>query len=194
MNKLRRKIYMTAGYNTVSMGTGRKEFHPKKPRPGLEHYIAEAGKGSVAQAADPSVVDDGVVGNFMAARFNHQGHLGALFALVHPSFAYKPSIRVEGACASGGLALVTAVKSVLSGQADVSLAIATRYAYMITALCGRALPLFWLGVACGPNRRDNAASGSHDFEVNQDSQFYSTSLSTRSGSHPPGNRLPSATG
>ncbi len=28
-----------------------------------------------------------------------------------------------------------------------SLAIAARYAYMIAALCGRALPLFWLGVA-----------------------------------------------
>ena len=49
MNKLRRKVYMTAGYNTVSMGTGRKEFHPKKPRPGLEHYIREAGRGVLQQ-------------------------------------------------------------------------------------------------------------------------------------------------
>ena len=39
MNKLRRKVYMTAGCNTVSMGSGRKEFHPKKPRPGLDDYI-----------------------------------------------------------------------------------------------------------------------------------------------------------
>ena len=41
MKKLRRKVYMAAGYNTISLGTGRKEFHPKKPRPGLEKYIKE---------------------------------------------------------------------------------------------------------------------------------------------------------
>ena len=41
MKNLRRKIYMTAGYNTVSMGTGRKEFNPKKDRPGLEEYLKE---------------------------------------------------------------------------------------------------------------------------------------------------------
>ena len=42
---MRRKVYMAAGYNTISLGTGRKEFHPKKPRPGIEHYFEEAAKG-----------------------------------------------------------------------------------------------------------------------------------------------------
>ena len=97
MKALTKPVYLVCGASTVFLGTGRKEFHPKKPRPGLEHYIAEAGRGAVSQAADPSVVDEGVVGNFMAARFNHQGHLGAMLALVDPSFVYKPSIRVEGA-------------------------------------------------------------------------------------------------
>ena len=136
MKAFHKPVYLVCGDSTVFLGTGRKEFHPKKPRPGLEHYIAEAGKGAVAQAADPSVVDEGVVGNFMAARFNHQGHLGAMLSLVHPSFAYKPSIRVEGACASGGLAVVTAVKSVLSGQADVSLAIGVEVQNTVKAIYG----------------------------------------------------------
>ena len=35
MSKLRSKVYMAAGYNTISMGTGRKEFNPKKARPGF---------------------------------------------------------------------------------------------------------------------------------------------------------------
>jgi acetyl-CoA acetyltransferase len=136
MKALAKPVYLVCGDSTVFLGTGRKEFHPKKPRPGLEHYIAEAGRGAVSQAADPSVVDEGVVGNFMAARFNHQGHLGAMLALVHPSFAYKPSIRVEGACASGGLAVVTAVKSVLSGQADVALAIGVEVQNTVKAIYG----------------------------------------------------------
>ena len=49
MTKNRRKVYMVAGYQTVSLGTGRKEFHPKKPRPGLEEYIREAGQGTLKQ-------------------------------------------------------------------------------------------------------------------------------------------------
>ncbi len=136
MKAFHKPVYLVCGDSTLFLGTGRKEFHPKKPRPGLEHYIAEAGKGAVAQAADPSVVDEGVVGNFMAARFNHQGHLGAMLSLVDPSFAYKPSIRVEGACASGGLAVVTAVKDVLSGQADVSLAIGVEVQNTVKAIYG----------------------------------------------------------
>ena len=45
MTTNRKKVYMTAGYQTISLGTGRKEFNPKKPRPGLEEYIREAGPG-----------------------------------------------------------------------------------------------------------------------------------------------------
>ena len=78
MNKLRCKVYMTAGYNTVSMGTGRKEFHPKKPRPGLEDYIREAGRGTLQQVGGAANIDEGVIGNFMAARFNGQGNLAAV--------------------------------------------------------------------------------------------------------------------
>jgi acetyl-CoA C-acetyltransferase/acetyl-CoA acyltransferase len=96
MNALRKPVYFTCGDYTVSLGTGRSEFSPKKERPGLEHYIAEAGKGALSQIPDPKAVDEGVVGNFMAARFNKQGHLGAMLSLVDPSLEYKPSTRVEG--------------------------------------------------------------------------------------------------
>lgn len=36
MKHKRRRIFMAAGYETVSFGTGRKEFHPRKSRSGLE--------------------------------------------------------------------------------------------------------------------------------------------------------------
>ena len=84
MKALRKPVYFTCGDYTVSLGTGRKEFNPKKERPGLEHYIAEAGKGVLAQIPDAAAIDEGVVRNFMAARFNRQGHLGAMLSLVHP--------------------------------------------------------------------------------------------------------------
>jgi hypothetical protein len=49
MNKLRRKIYMASGYNTISLGTGRSEFNPRLERPGLEHYMKEAGQATLKQ-------------------------------------------------------------------------------------------------------------------------------------------------
>lgn len=134
--KPRRKIYMTAGYNTISMGTGRKEFNPKKERPGLEHYLKEAGQGTLNQIGGATNVDEGVVGNFMSARFNKQAHLGAFMAMIDPALRYKPSLSVEGACASGGLALVTGVKSVLSESADVVLAIGVEVQNTVKAIYG----------------------------------------------------------
>ena len=78
MTKLRKPVYACAPFHTMFLGPGRKEFHPKKPRPGIEHYVLEAGKGCLAQVANPGALDEGVIGNFMASRFNRQGHLNAL--------------------------------------------------------------------------------------------------------------------
>jgi len=121
MQTMPKPVYLAAGAYTVSLGPGRREFSPRTGRPGLDHYIREAGRAALAQIGDPAVIDDGVIGNFMAARFNRQGHLGSLMTIVHPALEYKPALRVEGACASGGLALATGIKSVLSGLAEVVL-------------------------------------------------------------------------
>lgn len=136
MNSLRKPVYFTAAYNTVSFGSGRKEFHPKKSRPGLEHYINEAGKGVIDQINDAINIDEGVIGNFMAARFNNQGNLASLMVNVHPSLQYKPMVRVEGACGSGGLSLTTAVKSVLAESADAVLSLGVEVQNSVKAIYG----------------------------------------------------------
>lgn len=134
--KLRKKVYMVAGYNTISMGTGRKEFNPKKERPGLEHYLKEAGQAVLAKIGGAGNVDETVIGNFMASRFNRQAHLGAFAAYIDEGLRYKPSIRVEGACASGGLALVTAIRSVLAETAHVVLAMGVEVQNTVKAIYG----------------------------------------------------------
>ncbi len=136
MKKLRKPVYAAAGYNTISLGSGRKEFHPKKPRPGVEHYMTEAGKGVLEQITDAKQIDEGVVGNFMAARFNKQGHLAAIIPDIHPEFKYLPCTRTEGACASGGLALYTAIKSILAETADVVLVIGVEVQNTVKAIYG----------------------------------------------------------
>jgi acetyl-CoA C-acetyltransferase/acetyl-CoA acyltransferase len=133
---MRKKIYMAAGYNTVSLGTGRKEFHPKKPRPGIEHYIKEAGQGTLKMINGAKNVDEGVIGNFMASRFVKQAHLGAFLPIIDEGLKYKPSLRVEGACGSGGLSLITGIKSVLSDSADVVLSMGVEVQNTVKAIYG----------------------------------------------------------
>ncbi len=136
MKKSRRKVFMTAGYQTIALGTGRKEFNPKKPRPGLEDYIREAGRGVLAQIGGGGNVDEGVISNFMAARFNRQGNLAALIPAIDDSLRWKPCTRVEGACGSGGLGLVAAIKSVLAGTAEVVLTIGVEVQNTVKAIYG----------------------------------------------------------
>ncbi|MDZ7778146.1 MAG: hypothetical protein U5L09_22265 [Bacteroidales bacterium] len=133
---MRKKIYMTAGYNTVSFGTGRKEFNPKKSRPGLEHYLSEAGKATIEKLGGAQNIDESVVGNFMAARYNKQGHLGAFAPMIDPKLTYKPSLRVEAACASGGMSLLTGMKSVLAETADTVLAMGVEVQNSVKAVYG----------------------------------------------------------
>jgi acetyl-CoA C-acetyltransferase/acetyl-CoA acyltransferase len=136
MKKLRRKVYMTAGYNTISLGTGRKEFNPRKPRPGLEKYIKEAGEATLKAIGGAQHVDDCVIGNFMAARFNKQANLPAFFPMIDEGLMYKPAIAVEGACASGGLALIAGIKSVLAETADVVLTVGFEVQNTVKAIYG----------------------------------------------------------
>jgi acetyl-CoA acetyltransferase len=136
MKKMRKKVYMTAGYNTISMGTGRKEFNPKKERPGLDHYIKDAGQGVLKQIGGAEKIDESVIGNFMAARFNKQAHLGGFAGAIDPKLEFKPSLSVEGACGSGGLSLITGIRSVLAETADTVLSIGVEVQNTVKAIYG----------------------------------------------------------
>ena len=136
MKKLRKKVYMTAGYNTISLGTGRREFHPKKPRPGIEHYIKEAGQGTLKQIGGAKNVDEGAIGNFMASRFNRQGNLPGFIPMIDEELQWKPCTSTEGACGSGALALMSGIKSVLAETADVVLTIGVEVQNTMKAIYG----------------------------------------------------------
>ncbi|MFO8129729.1 MAG: hypothetical protein R6T99_07535 [Bacteroidales bacterium] len=134
--KLRKKIYMTAGYNTISLGTGRSEFNPKKSRPGIEHYIKEAGQGTLKKIGGAKNIDEGVIGNFMAARFNKQGNLPGFIPYIDEELQWKPCSSVEGACGSGALALVAGMKSVLADTAGTVLTVGVEVQNTVKAIYG----------------------------------------------------------
>jgi acetyl-CoA C-acetyltransferase/acetyl-CoA acyltransferase len=109
MPGLRKKVYVAAEYTTTFFGPGRKEFNPKKPMPGFETYLKDTAQGTLSQLENPDF-DEGVIGNFMAARLLKQGNLPGFLPFVVPGLRGKPCTGVEGACASGGLALMRPVK------------------------------------------------------------------------------------
>lgn len=115
--RLRKRVFIGAGYNTTCFGSGRKEFHPKKPMPTFETYLREAAGGVLAQIPNPDF-DEGVIANFMAGRFLKQGNLPGFLPMAVAGLAGKPCTRVEGACGSGGLALAAAARSILAETAD----------------------------------------------------------------------------
>jgi acetyl-CoA acetyltransferase len=134
--KMRKKVYMVAGYNTISMGTGRKEFNPKKERQGIEDYMKEAGQAVLKEIGGAGNVDECVVGNFIAARFNNQANLAGFFPYIDKGLAFKPAVRVEGACGTGALALMSGIKSVLADTAEVVLVIGVEVQNTVKAIYG----------------------------------------------------------
>ncbi|CAJ1025087.1 Thiolase, N-terminal domain/Beta-ketoacyl synthase, N-terminal domain/Thiolase, C-terminal domain containing protein, putative [Leishmania lindenbergi] len=134
-------VFIVGGHITPFVGKGSKLFidkkHPdfgKKQNMTLEEILATTVQRTMENTGlkgKEDVVDHVVVGNFLGALFSNQGHLGpaAIGSLTYGQtgvknpLMYKPALRVEGACASGGLAVMTAANALKAGSADIALAV-----------------------------------------------------------------------
>ncbi|HID60736.1 MAG TPA: thiolase domain-containing protein, partial [Hadesarchaea archaeon] len=84
----------------------------------FRQMMIEAGARALEDAKiDGKQIDAMYVGNMSAGQFIRQEHISSLIA-DHAGLVPIPSTRVEGACASGGLALRQAVIAVASGIHD----------------------------------------------------------------------------
>lgn len=99
-------IFVT-GAATTKFG----ELWSASPRGLARHAVFDALKDAQTEA---SSVEALFVGNMLSGMLGGQEHLGAFFA--EELGLTVPAFKVEGACASGGLALHNAVNSLLSGQ------------------------------------------------------------------------------
>lgn len=110
-----RKVYVLGGHITPFIGKGNPNF--KKGEKGLQWYFQESIQGALkACNVKAESIDRIYVGNFAGELFNSQGHLGAAVAGADRALINKPSIRLEAACASGGLACSEAVRAVRAGD------------------------------------------------------------------------------
>jgi len=87
----------------------------------FRQLIAEAGASAILDAGiSGKEIDAMYVGSMSSGRFVGQEHVGALVADVSGfSQMHIPSTRVEGACASGGLAVRQGYLSIASGINDI---------------------------------------------------------------------------
>lgn len=75
---------------------------------------------SVEKGLDPLAIEALYIGNFSGDRFEGQGHLAPIMA-DSVGLVPLPAVRVEDACASGGVALRQGVMAIASGLYDVVL-------------------------------------------------------------------------
>lgn len=116
-----RSVFVVGGHITPFVGKGSANF--KKGAKGLKDYFADSIQGALSETGiKADAIDRIYVGNFAGELFNSQGHLGAAVAGADRALINKPSMRLEAACASGGLACSEAVRAVRAGD-DVVLAV-----------------------------------------------------------------------
>lgn len=85
----------------------------------MKRLLVEASIEALEDAGNPKV-DAVFVGNFMGGSIGNQEILGALVAN-ELGLGYIPTAKVEGACASGGIALRQGIMGILSSEYDTVL-------------------------------------------------------------------------
>jgi acetyl-CoA acetyltransferase len=108
------------------LGVGRTDFQRNFKKEGrtLRHMIVESGEQAIADGGiEPGDVQAGVVGNFAGGLFTRQLHLGAFLTEIDPGLRGMPTCHVEAACASGGVAVLTAAQQIMGGLHDVVLVV-----------------------------------------------------------------------
>jgi acetyl-CoA acetyltransferase len=108
------------------LGAGRTDFRRnfRKEGKSLRHIILEAARSAVDDARlQPGDIQAGIVGSFASGLFTRQLHLGAFLTELDPALRGLPTMHVEAACASGGVAVLTAAKLITGGIHDAVLVV-----------------------------------------------------------------------
>lgn len=124
-----------------------KKIESRRPTtlPAGAQAVTEALKSAGVPA---KLIDSSYIGNFVGELFVNQAHLGAAVIGVNNQFRFKPSMRVEGACASGGLAFVSGLRDI---QAGANVVLVSGVEVQTVRCAFRCAPFFFLTSA---TRRD----------------------------------------
>ncbi len=110
------------GRGVAMVGAGMSRFgaFPDKSSRDLFVEAFKDLRASVDHGFDPATIETIYIGNFSSDLFERQAHIAPIMADA-VGLVPRPAVRVEDACASGGVALRQGVMAVASGLADVVL-------------------------------------------------------------------------
>lgn len=109
------KVYVLGGFQTDFA------FNWSKHQKSLWDIFTATVTGAFeATGLAPKDVDVAHIGSFSSELFCNQNQLGGWFASVHPDLAGVPGSRHEAACASGGVAMLSAAAEIEAGRYDVA--------------------------------------------------------------------------
>lgn len=112
------------------LGGAQTDFARNWAREGLDIYdmFAEVLRAGVAEAGiEPAQIGCGHVGNFVGELFTRQGLLNGFFGEVYPELDSLPTARHEAACASGSIALLSAMRDIEAGHYDTACVVGLEY-------------------------------------------------------------------
>jgi acetyl-CoA acyltransferase len=135
-----RRVFIVGGSITPFVGKGHPDFiwkkhadFGKRENPTIEELTTKATNEAFRNTGvSAEAIESMAIGNFTGELFVKQGHLGAALVGAHPGLLNKPSMRVEGACASGALAVQAMYKNILAGE-DVTLAVGVEVQTTVSA-------------------------------------------------------------
>jgi acetyl-CoA C-acetyltransferase len=114
---------MSGSADIYILGGSQTDFARNWSREGLELYdmFAETLREAVTNAAiEPAQIEVGHVGNFVGELFARQGLIGGFFGHVFPELASLPTSRHEAACASGSIAILSAMRDIEAGHYEIA--------------------------------------------------------------------------
>src|SRR5512143_2029890 len=110
------------GRGVALVGAGMSKFGAFADKTSRELFVEayqDMGR-SIDKSFDPEEIETLYIGNFSADLFEGQGHTAPIMA-DSVGLVPRPAVRVEDACASGGVALRQGVMAIASGMYDVVL-------------------------------------------------------------------------
>jgi acetyl-CoA C-acetyltransferase len=114
---------MNTSTDIYILGGSQTDFSRNWHREGLDIFdmFSESLREAVTNAdIDPEQIEVGHVGNFVGELFAGQGLLGGFFGQVFPELASIPTSRHEAACASGSIAIMSAMRDIEAGHYDTA--------------------------------------------------------------------------
>ena len=114
---------MKASADVYILGGSQTDFARNWAREGHDLFdmFAETLREAVTNAdIDPGRIQVGHVGNFVGDLFAGQGLIGGFFGHVFPELATIPTSRHEAACASGSIAILSAMRDIEAGHYDIA--------------------------------------------------------------------------